>query len=144
MLAEIFFMTVIGITFLASQAGKERSNSSNVPSRVRTLIMFTWGITFVQFFLGALTRHTDAFAVSATFPHWSPAGFFPSAEAFQYAQVAIYFLTNTVIAAGRKGCKHTRTYGIRRQQTETKLGSNGRKAWVQWHLSGIPSRKSPS
>lgn len=96
MLAEIFFLTVIGITFLASIKPSTQTGSSAVPSRVRAVVMLTWGVTFVQFFLGALTRHTDAWAVSASFPHWSPAGFFPDVESFQYAQVVIHFVHRTL------------------------------------------------
>ncbi len=100
MLAEIFFMIVIGITYLNSPL--MRSGTTTAVARLRPLISITWGLTFLQFFLGALTRHSDAWGVSVTFPHWSDEGFFPSAELLQFGQVAIHFLHRTtayVVAA---------------------------------------------
>jgi heme A synthase len=101
MLAEIFLMVVIGITFLAKKTEGQRPKTE-VPRSLRTLVSAAWGLTFVQFFLGALTRHTDAWAVSATFPQWSTEGFFPAAHLFQYGQVLIHFTHRTaayVVAA---------------------------------------------
>ena len=94
MLAEIFFMIVIGITYLTYQIGKS-GNPLQLSSSVRRLISVTWGLTFLQFFLGALTRHTDAWGVSVTFPQWSDEGFFPSSQLLQYGQVLIHFAHRT-------------------------------------------------
>jgi len=57
--------------------------------------LYDVGLTFVQFFLGALTRHTDAWGVSTSFPQWSDEGFFPSSELLQYAQVVIHLTHRT-------------------------------------------------
>ena len=103
MLAEIFLMIVIGITYLAKKnQGSELAHrsekviSSPSSSILRPLISVSWGLTFIQFFLGALTRHTDAWAVSASWPQWSSEGFFPDASLFQYGQVVIHFAHRTM------------------------------------------------
>ena len=98
MLAEIFFLTVIGIVFLVRRqetGGRREQGVAIKRSKVRTLISATWGLTFIQFFLGALTRHTDAWGVSVAFPQWSAEGFFPEAYLFQYGQVVIHFVHRT-------------------------------------------------
>lgn len=97
MLAEIFFLIVIGIAMLSSKTWRTAGRTSVHAGRdIRLLIVGTWALTFVQFFLGALTRHTDAWGVSSSFPQWSEEGFFPSAEILQYPQVAIHFAHRTV------------------------------------------------
>lgn len=92
MLAEIFFMIVIGITFLVRRPSSsvQRSNTNH-----RLIASVTWGLTFVQFFLGALTRHTDSWGVSVSWPQWSDEGFFPSGDMMQYGQVLIHLVHRT-------------------------------------------------
>lgn len=108
MLAELFLMTVVGITFLAHRLlqtqddGRHNDGSHNdglVSRSVRTLAASTWVLTFVQFFLGALTRHTESWGVSVQFPQWDASGFFPSADLFQYGQVLIHFAHRTMAYA---------------------------------------------
>lgn len=94
MLAEIFFMIIIGITYLTYRVG-ESGSPLQLSAGVRRMISVTWGLTFIQFFLGALTRHTDAWGVSVAFPQWSDEGFFPSAQLLQYGQVLIHFVHRT-------------------------------------------------
>lgn len=90
MLAELFLMTVVGITFLAHRS-IVGSVGGEVPRSVRRMAAVTWVVTIVQFFLGALTRHTESWGVSVSFPHWDQSGFFPQADLFQYSQVLIHF-----------------------------------------------------
>ena len=94
MLAEIFFMIIIGVTYLTYRVG-ESGSPLQLSASVRRMISVTWGLTFIQFFLGALTRHTDAWGVSVAFPQWSDEGFFPSAQLLQYGQVLIHFVHRT-------------------------------------------------
>ncbi len=94
MLAEIFFMIIIGITYLTYRVG-ETGSPLQLTAGVRRMVSVTWGLTFIQFFLGALTRHTDAWGVSVAFPQWSEEGFFPSAQLLQYGQVLIHFVHRT-------------------------------------------------
>ncbi|MBU3741395.1 MAG: hypothetical protein FGM24_03810 [Candidatus Kapabacteria bacterium] len=99
MLAQIFFMMVIGITLLTSkrwQTAERRPVDGRSP---RAIVTVTWAITIVQFLLGALTRHTDAWGVSVSWPHWDEAGFFPSGHLLQYGQVVIHVLHRTVAYA---------------------------------------------
>lgn len=97
MLAEIFFLIVIGVAMQSSKTWKSAGRSSVHAGRdTRLLILATWALTFIQFFLGALTRHTDSWVTSTSFPAWSPDGFFPSADLMQYAQVVIHFTHRTV------------------------------------------------
>ncbi|MDZ4744543.1 MAG: COX15/CtaA family protein [bacterium] len=97
MLAEVFFLIVIGIAMLSSRTWRTAGRASVHAGRdIKLLILATWGLTFVQFFLGALTRHTDAWGVSTSFPQWSEEGFLPSSDLFQYAQVVIHFTHRTV------------------------------------------------
>lgn len=98
MLAELFLMTVVGITFLAHRL-LVRWDHGTVSRAVRTMAAATWVLTFVQFFLGALTRHTESWGVSVSFPHWDASGFFPSADLFQYGQVLIHFTHRTMAYA---------------------------------------------
>jgi cytochrome c oxidase assembly protein subunit 15 len=91
-LAEIFFMMIIGITLLTSRSWQEVRSSWNPSTTLQRLVTATWTITLVQFFLGALTRHMDAWGVSITWPHWSDEGFFPSHDVWQQAQVVVHFL----------------------------------------------------
>lgn len=97
MLAEVFFLIVIGIAMLSSKTWRTAGRTSVHAGRyVRALITATWALTFIQFFLGALTRHTDAWGVSTSFPQWSDEGFVPSADLLQYSQVIIHFTHRTV------------------------------------------------
>ncbi len=94
-LAEIFLMIVIGIALLSSKRWDANRSQPVVSKAATAIVATTWGLTFLQFVLGALTRHTDAWGVSVTFPAWSADGFFPSADLWQYPQVVIQFLHRT-------------------------------------------------
>ncbi len=97
MLAEVFFLIVIGIAMLSSKTWLTAGRTAVHAGRdFRLLIIATWSLTFIQFFLGALTRHTDAWGVSTSFPQWSEDGFLPSADLLQYTQVVIHFTHRTV------------------------------------------------
>lgn len=101
-LAEIFFMIVIGITLITSRSWNSGLASTSLSRSALMVVGATWGLTFLQFVLGALTRHTDSWGVSSSFPAWSQDGFLPSAELWQYAQVVIHFVHRTaayVVAA---------------------------------------------
>lgn len=98
MLAEIFFMTVIGIAFLVRRPTSYEQRATSNEQRatnLRLIASITWGLTFLQFFLGALTRHTDSWGVSVSWPQWSDEGFFPSADMMQYGQVLIHLVHRT-------------------------------------------------
>lgn len=100
MLAEIFLMTVIGVAYLVSQqrAASSEPRATNHEQRAtnhRLIASLTWGMTFIQFFLGALTRHTDSWGVSVSFPQWSDEGFFPGADLMQHGQVLIHLVHRT-------------------------------------------------
>lgn len=94
-LAEIFFMMAIGIALLTSASWRRARASWNPSTSLQRLVTATWAITLVQFILGALTRHMDAWGVSITWPHWSDEGFFPSQELWQQTQVVVHFLHRT-------------------------------------------------
>lgn len=94
-LAQLFMMIVLGITMLTSRSWRVPS-TARVSHGTATLVTATWALTLMQFILGALTRHTLSWGVSNSFPHWSDAGFFPSAEMFQYPQVTIHFIHRTL------------------------------------------------
>ena len=87
-------MTVLGLWFVSRSQSKD-SGTPALPTRLKTLVTATWALTFVQFFLGALTRHMDAWGVSVTFPQWNSEGFFPDAQLFQYGQVVVHFAHRT-------------------------------------------------
>ncbi len=101
-LAEIFFMIVIGITLITSKSWNSGTVNSSLSRGALIVVGSTWGLTFLQFVLGALTRHTDSWGVSNTFPAWSPDGFLPSADLWQYSQVLIHFVhrTTAYVVAG--------------------------------------------
>lgn len=94
-LAEIFLMIIIGIALLSSSSWNAKRAQPSVRSFTMSVVALTWGLTFLQFVLGALTRHTDAWGVSVTFPQWSEDGFLPSPDLWQHAQVTIHFLHRT-------------------------------------------------
>ncbi|MCX6139217.1 MAG: COX15/CtaA family protein [Candidatus Kapabacteria bacterium] len=95
-LAEIFFMIVIGIALLTSRSWNAKRSQPSVKRSTMTFVAVTWGLTFLQFILGALTRHTDSWGVSLNFPMWSDVGFFPTSDQWQYSQVAIHFVHRTM------------------------------------------------
>lgn len=103
MLAEIFFMTILAIALATSRAWNQVDTVlPTMRGGLRLVVTSTWALTVVQFFLGALTRHSDAWGVSLDFPEWSEEGFFPSAEMMQYGQVVIHLVHRTaayVVAA---------------------------------------------
>ncbi len=120
MLAEIYFMIVIGIALLTSKAWRNQQRGGRIATAGRTTTMIvctTWALTFVQFFLGALTRHTDAWGVSTSFPQWSDEGFFPSSEFLQYAQVVIHLThrTTAYVVALIHAQAHRRQHRIARR-----------------------------
>lgn len=94
-LAEIFFMIVIGITLLTSKSWNDGNERPSLSRAALAIVGSTWGLTFLQFVFGALTRHTDSWGVSNTFPAWSDDGFLPSADLWQYSQVVIHFVHRT-------------------------------------------------
>lgn len=94
-LAEIFFMMAIGIALLTSQSWQKARASWNPSRSMQRLATATWVITLLQFVLGALTRHMDAWGVSITWPHWTDESFFPSSDLFQQTQVVVHFLHRT-------------------------------------------------
>lgn len=96
MLAQMFFMMVIGLVMLTSRQWRTSSKTVLAQGRAfRGVVVTTWAFTLVQFFLGALTRHTDAWGVSVSWPHWDEAGFFPGTHLLHYAQVVIHLLHRT-------------------------------------------------
>jgi cytochrome c oxidase assembly protein subunit 15 len=94
-LAEIFLMIIIGVALLSSERWNAARSQPQVSRGAMTLVAATWGLTFLQFILGALTRHTDSWGVSVSFPQWSDHGFLPTAELWQQPQVVIHFLHRT-------------------------------------------------
>lgn len=93
MLAELFFMIVIGIALTTSSAWKTTAPVLVKGGKAaRAVIASTWVLTIVQFLLGALTRHTDSWGVSITWPEWSPMGFLPTSSDLAHPQVVIHFL----------------------------------------------------
>lgn len=94
-LAELFFMIVLGIALITSGVWKKMSAMAPLQRSSMMVVGVTWGLTFLQFILGALTRHTDSWGVSNTFPAWSSAGFFPTEDLWQYPQVVIHFVHRT-------------------------------------------------
>jgi len=95
-LAQLFLMIVLGITLLTSVSWKARRHAAVMSRSLASVVVLTWALTFMQFVLGALTRHTLSWGVSNSFPHWSDAGFFPSSEMWQYPQVVIHFVHRTL------------------------------------------------
>lgn len=91
-LAQLFLMIVLGITLLTSASWNAQRRGADLSRAAASVVVMTWALTFVQFILGALTRHTLSWGVSNSFPHWNDAGFFPSAELWQYPQVVIHFV----------------------------------------------------
>lgn len=94
-LAELFFMIVLGITLLTSKSWGKTTSSSTLSRAARLIVGTTWGLTFLQFIFGALTRHTDSWGVSNVFPSWSEDGFLPTSDLWQYPQVVIHFIHRT-------------------------------------------------
>ncbi|MBI2794084.1 MAG: COX15/CtaA family protein [Ignavibacteria bacterium] len=97
-LAEVFFMIVIGITFLTvrRQGARNTDNERLKPTPTLKVIIFTtWGFSFIQFILGALTRHNHAWSASLSWPQWNSEGFFPSSDLLQHPQVLIHFFHRT-------------------------------------------------
>jgi len=94
-LAEIFLLIVVGIALLSSKSWNAVRSQPSVSRSTMTLVAATWGLTFIQFVLGALTRHTDSWGASVSFPQWSDQAFFPSADLWQQSQVVIHFLHRT-------------------------------------------------
>ncbi|MEY3385298.1 MAG: hypothetical protein RIR53_109 [Bacteroidota bacterium] len=91
-LAQLFLMIVLSIVLQSSAAWRERRRQGALSTSTSFVVSVTWVLTFMQFVLGALTRHTDSWGASMTFPQWSDAGFFPSADMLQHPQVLIHFI----------------------------------------------------
>lgn len=94
-LAEVFFMMVVGISLLTSRSWNATRTLWSPSLSLQRLVTATWVITFVQFVLGALTRHMDAWGVSITWPHWTEESIFPSSDVLQQTQVVVHFLHRT-------------------------------------------------
>jgi len=92
MLAELFFITTIGISLLLSPSWNSSAKRTAAPRSIRVLTTLVWAFVIVQFFFGALTRHTDAWGVSVSFPMWSEGQFLPQDHLWQYATVVIHFM----------------------------------------------------
>ena len=88
-------MIVVGITLLTSKAWNETHVRPALSRGALLIVGSTWGLTFLQFIFGALTRHTDSWGVSNTFPMWSEDGWLPHADLWQYSQVVIHFVHRT-------------------------------------------------
>jgi cytochrome c oxidase assembly protein subunit 15 len=97
MLAEIFLMIVLYVALSTSSIWKSAATRESSATRsVRPLVIITWSLTVVQFLLGALTRHTDAWSASINFPQWSDHSMIPSGEDWQVMQVAVHFIHRSV------------------------------------------------
>lgn len=96
MLAEVFLITILGIVYLTSASYRAGTVRNTLSAGTRKLVMATWLVTVVQFFLGALTRHTDAWGVSMVWPAWSETELFPTADMWAYSQVVIHFVHRTM------------------------------------------------
>jgi cytochrome c oxidase assembly protein subunit 15 len=97
MLAEIFLMIVLYVALSTSSLWKTSGERSSTGLRsVRPMVIVTWSLTVVQFLLGAMTRHTDAWSASINFPHWTDYSLMPSAEDLQTLQVAVHFIHRSV------------------------------------------------
>lgn|GEM_PF-446695 len=94
-LAELFFMIILGITLLTSKAWNHDGSRTALSRKSLLIVGSTWGLTFLQFVLGALTRHTDSWGVSNEFPLWTQDAFLPGSELWQYPQVIIHFAHRT-------------------------------------------------
>jgi len=94
MLAEAFFVIAIGLAMSTSRAWTSVTSPMEVKGgkAARNVVIATWILTIVQFLLGALTRHTDSWGVSVTWPEWGPSGFLPTASDMAHMQVVIHFL----------------------------------------------------
>jgi len=101
MLAEAFFVIAIGLAM--STARSWRSSTSPVAVKggraAWNVVVAAWVLTIVQFLLGALTRHTDSWGVSVTWPEWSPSGFLPTGSDMAHMQIVIHFLHRTTAYA---------------------------------------------
>lgn len=98
-LAEVFLLIIIGIALLTSRSWNAARSLPTMSRNAMMLVATTWGLTFIQFVLGALTRHTDSWGVSVTFPQWSDESFFPSSDLWIQSQVVIHFLHRTTAYA---------------------------------------------
>lgn len=98
MLAEMFFMIAIGLAMSTSHAWTSITSAIEVKGgrAARNVVVTTWVLTIVQFLLGALTRHTDSWGVSVTWPEWGPTSFLPTTADMAHLQVVIHFLHRTM------------------------------------------------
>lgn len=94
-LAEIFFLVVVAIALYSSKGWNQQTVVPTYDGSVRLTVMLTWILTFVQFILGAITRHLEAWLHSSHFPQWSPAGFFPSQEALGETGILVHVVHRT-------------------------------------------------
>ncbi len=98
MLAEVFFMIVLAMVWLSAPS----RSSASMPKPLAGIVVGTWAVLGVQFLLGALTRHTDAWGASTSWPAWDASGFLPAPELWSHLQVVVHFIHRTlayVIAA---------------------------------------------
>lgn len=94
MLAEVFFTIVLAIVWLSS-ATLNRAVVTEFNSKTRYVVVGTWLLIALQFLLGAVTRHTESWGVSITWPMWSDGHLFPTADLWQFPQVVIHFAHRT-------------------------------------------------
>ena len=92
MLAEVFFTIVLAIVWLSSKHSAVVTSASKT---VKYVTVTTWVLIALQFLLGAITRHTESWGVSVTWPAWSETSWLPTADLWQFPQVVIHFIHRT-------------------------------------------------
>lgn len=95
-LAEIFFMIIIAIALLSSTRWLQQTSELRIGASARMVITATWALTFLQFILGAITRHLEAWLHSSSFPEWNEMGFFPSGDEMQVLGVTVHIIHRTM------------------------------------------------
>lgn len=96
MLAQGYLMIVIGILLLSWPRWLRSSKQMEGQTRrIPTIVMITWLMTLVQFFLGALTRHTGSWGASITFPMWTSAAWLPDVNTWATTHVLTHFVHRT-------------------------------------------------
>lgn len=98
MLAELFFTIVLAIVWLSGKGQTKHQDIKSSPN-VKYVVVGLWALLAVQFLLGALTRHTESWGVSTTWPMWDSNSFLPAPDLWQYPQVLIHFVHRTMAYA---------------------------------------------
>lgn len=96
MLAEVFFTIVLAIEWLSSKSSVALKQTSKT---VKLVTLATWCFIAIQFLLGAITRHTESWGVSVTWPMWSETNWLPTTDLWQFPQVVIHFIHRTTAYA---------------------------------------------